>query len=480
MESSMQGMKPAATPSPNIFYRLFRLITIIHPAEVTKALLMFINSFLIMFGYYQIKPIRSGLLLAAHPPEIQSYLAIPQAFLLIFVVKAFAKIASRYPRHILITFVTLFCISNLILFNIMNWAGVPVSWMGIIFFIWIGMYNLLIPAQFWGFANDIYSEEEGKRLFPMIAFGASLGAVIGPLVAQMLLPPKKLLVAEGIHGAKRLIPYFGSYGMMLVTSGVLVLCILMTWIIHRRDVREDAGAAMAVGAPKIKEQPLDKSGGFRLIFKSRYLLLIAIVIGLYNFINALGEFMFSSLQQKVALRVLGTAATGGVDLQNYISAAFAGYQSLGNIIGLVIQLFLVSRIFRWVGIGGALLFLPMISLGGYGFATFGASLLLMKWIKSVENGTDYSLMKTARSALFLITKREEKYKAQAAIETFFVRGGDTLTAVIVWLGTSVLALSIEGFAVVNVASILVWITLTVLIIREYKKKKGEAAANPIS
>ncbi len=460
MGASRQGMKPAETPSSNVFYRLFRLFTIVHPGEVTKALLLFINSFLIMFGYYQIKAVREGLLLAAHPAKIKSFLAIPQAIILIFVVKAFVKIASRYPRHILITYVTLFCISNLILFNIMNWAGVSVAIMGIVFFIWIGMYNLLIPAQFWGFANDIYSEEEGKRLFPLIAFGASLGGVVGPVVAG------------------KIVPSLGSYGMMWVASAVLVLCILMTWIIHNRDVREAKAAAAASGAPKVKEQPLDKSGGFRLIFKSRYLLLIALMIGLYNFINALGEFMFSSLQQKVALRVLGTAASGGADLQNYISSAFAGYQSLGSIIGLLIQLFLVSRIFRWVGVSGALLFLPVIALGGYGFATFGASLLLMKWIKAVENGTDYSLMKTARSALFLITKREEKYKAQAAIETFFVRGGDTLNALVVWFGTSAVTLSIEGFAMINVVSILIWITLTVLIIKEYKKQKARMDANP--
>ena len=101
----------------------------------------------------------------------------------------------------------------------------------------------------------------------------------------------------------------------------------------------------------------------------------------------------------------------------------------------------------------------------------------MKWIKAAENGTDYSLMKTARSALFLITKREEKYKAQAAIETFFVRGGDTLNALVVWFGTTVLTLSIERFAVINVVSILVWITLTVLIIKEYKKQKARADAS---
>lgn len=452
------------TKAPNILYRFLHLFTAIYPGETTKAFLLTLNSFLIMFGYYQIKAIRSGLLLARHPSEIQSYLAIPQAFILIFVVKAFAKIASRYPRHILITYVTLFCISNLIIFNIMNWAGVSVAVMGIVFFIWIGMYNLLIPAQFWGFANDIYSEEEGKRLFPMIAFGASLGAVLGPPVAQ------------------KLVPYFGSYGMMLVTSGILVLCILMTCIIHKRDLREERqflNSPGVAGQPKskVKEQPLDKSGGFRLIFKSRYLLLIALVIGLYNFINALGEQMFAKIQQQVALRTFGTAATGSTDLQNYISQAFYGYQGLGNLLGLLIQLFLVSRIFRYVGVGGALLFLPVIALGGYGYAAFGASLILMKWVKSVENGTDYSLMKTARSALFLITKREEKYKAQAAIETFFVRGGDTLCAVVVWVGATFL-LSIEKFAVINVVSILIWIFLTILIIREYKKKRAQAAANP--
>ncbi len=463
----MENVQPmeTGTKAPNILYRFLHLFTAIYPGETTKAFLLTLNSFLIMFGYYQIKAIRNGLLLARHPSEIQSYLAIPQAFILIFVVKAFAKIASRYPRHILITYVTLFCISNLIIFNIMNWAGVSVAIMGIVFFIWIGMYNLLIPAQFWGFANDIYSEEEGKRLFPMIAFGASLGAVLGPPVAQ------------------KLVPHFGSYGMMLVTSGILVLCILMTWIIHKRDLREERQFLNSPGVagqpkPKVKEQPLDKSGGFRLIFKSRYLLLIALVIGLYNFINALGEQMFAKIQQQVALRTLGTAATGSADLQNYISQAFAGYQGLANILGLLIQLFLVSRIFRYVGVGGALLFLPVIALGGYGYAAFGASLLLMKWVKSVENGTDYSLMKTARSALFLITKREEKYKAQAAIETFFVRGGDTLCAVVVWVGTTFLALSIERFAVINVVSILIWIFLTILIIREYKKKKAQSAADP--
>jgi len=461
---ALPSQKPGAGGS-RIFYRFLRLFTIIYPGEIIKASLLFLNSFLIMFGYYQIKAVREGLLLARHPAEIKSYLAIPQALILIFVVKAFAGVASRYPRHLLITYVTLFCISNLVLFNIMNWAGVSVAVMGIVFFIWIGMYNWFIPAQIWGFANDIYSEEEGKRLFPMIGFGATLGAVLGPLVAR------------------RLIPHFGSYGMMLVTSTILAVCIALTWIIHRRDLSEEQQRRLLAGAgaePKkrAKEQPLDKKGGFRLVFQSRYLLLIACVIGLYNFINSLGETLFSILQQRVALRVIGTTATGSAELQNYIAQAFAGYQSLANLLAMIIQLFLVSRIFRWVGISGALLFLPLIALGGYSYAAFGASLLFMKWIKSIENGTDYSLMKTARAGLFLITKREEKYKAQMAIETFFVRAGDALQAIVVYVGTTALALSIERFAFVNVVGVLLWIVLTALVIREYKKRKALEPGKP--
>jgi len=453
-----RSASPQSAPALKALSGFLKLFTVIRPEETTKALLLTLNSFLIIFSYYLIKPVREGLLLAAHGADLKSYLAIPQAFLFVFVIKGFSRVASKVPRHLLITWVTIFCISNLVLFNILNWAGVSVSVLGIAFFIWIGMYNLMIPAQFWGFANDIYDEEQGKRLFPLIALGASLGGVAGPLLSG------------------KIIPFFGSYGMMLITSGFLILTIILTWVIHGRDLRESP--RRAEGAPVVKEQPLDQNGGFRLIFKSRYLLLIALMIGLYNFINALGENMFSKLQQNMAFRVLGTAATGSAELQNYIGTAFAGYQSLGNTIGLLIQLFLVSRIFRWVGIGGALLFLPVMALGGYGYAAFGASLLLLKWIKAFENGTDYSLMKTTRSALFLITRREEKYKAQAAIETFFVRGGDTLCALVVWLGSAaVFSLSIEGFAAINVISVCLWIFLCVRIALEYKNHKAKVAGD---
>ncbi|MBN1939118.1 MAG: hypothetical protein JW843_06005 [Candidatus Aminicenantes bacterium] len=460
MTEQAGGSPRRPSPAASAAAGFLRMFTVIRPEETAKALLLALNSFLIIFGYYQIKAVREGLLLAAHPASVKSYLAIPQAFLLIFVIKAFSRVSSKVPRHVLIAWVSLFAASNLLVFILLHAAGVSVAVIGLAFFIWIGMYNLLIPAQFWGFANDLYDEAQGKRIFPLIALGASLGGVAGPIVARQL------------------IPHLGSYGMMAVTAALLGPAVWLTWRIHALDLREHR--RLTGEKTPAQAAPLQAKGGFRLIFTSRYLLLIALMMGLYNFINALGEYMFSALQQEVALRELATAAGGGMDLQKYIGVAFAGYQSLGNTIGLLIQLFLVSRIFRWVGVAGALLFLPVIALGGYGYAAFGASLLLLKWIKSVENGTDYSLMKTTRSALFLVTSREEKYKAQAAIETFFVRGGDTLCAAAVWLGTGALAFSIRGFAALNAAAVIIWIGLCLLIIKEYKRVKAarEAARIP--
>ena len=195
------GETPGTKDKPgSLIYRFVRLFTTIYPGEAAKALLLFTNVFFLLFAYYIIKPVRDALILTGQSPEIKSYMGATQAILLIFVVKAFSKIASKVGRHILITWVTLFFISNLVLFYFLDLAGAPVSIMGIVFFVWIGIYNLLVPAQFWGFANDLYTDEAGKRLFPLIAFGATLGALAGSKVSSWLWKP------------------LGAYKMMLVTA----------------------------------------------------------------------------------------------------------------------------------------------------------------------------------------------------------------------------------------------------------------------
>jgi len=443
----------------NLLYRFLRLFTDIRRGEAGKALLLALNVFLILMAYYIIKPVRDALILSAKSPEMKSYLGAAQAILLIFVVKAFSRLASRVPRHLLITWVTLFFISNLVIFNLLELIGVPMGTIGIIFYVWVGIFNLMVVAQFWSFANDLYTEDIGKRIFPLVAFGATLGAPLGSKINTWF------------------VESLGLYRVMLVSAGILAVCILLAILIHRAEIGSLAAKKGALTPDQEKEkkaleQPLQKGGGFRLVFQSRYLLLIALVVGLYNFINANGEYMIGRVVSGIASKALELGATGGLDKGQYIDKFFAEYQFLQSLLAILIQLFLVSRIFKWVGIGGALLFLPFIALGGYGIIAFGATLVLLKWVKSLENGTDYSLMKTTMAALFLKTSREEKYKAKAAIDTFFWRGGDTLSAFAVFLGTTYLAASVEGYAGLNVLCVLVWIGLSLMIAREYKKNKA--------
>jgi len=492
---SPAGIPPRSETHYNLGYRFLRLFADIRHGEAGKALLLGANVFLILMAYYILKPLREALILVDKDSAvIKSCLSGAQAVLFVFVIKAFSRLASKVPRHLLITWTTSFFISNLVIFYFLNLGGMAIKPMGIMFFIWIGIFNYFVIAQFWGFANDLYSDEVGKRAFPLVALGATLGGFVATLPIM-----------------KRLRDLLGGrweYKLMLIAGAILLLCIGLARYIHRREVRKtradlEKGLVGAAEKAKVQERPLKAGGGFRLIFKSRYLLLIALMIGLYNFVNATGEFIISkvTLDQSLASQARKPAAAGPQQLAamsgeqsadaalpvaspalatktdtKTIHNAFMDYQFLGNLIALVFQLFLVSRIFKWVGVGGALLFLPLIALGGYALISFGAVLVLVRWVKAFENGTDYSLQNTTKAALFLVTKREEKYKAKAAIDTFFVRGGDTLSALAVVVGTLLLGLRIERFALLNVVVVIVMIVLCFRIIKSYKTRKAAADA----
>jgi AAA family ATP:ADP antiporter len=140
-----------------------------------------------------------------------------------------------------------------------------------------------------------------------------------------------------------------------------------------------------------------------------------------------------------------------------------------NIAGLLLQLFVVSRVLKYFGVGVAILILPLIALGGYLIAAFYPVLTMVRWAKTAENATDYSVQNTVRQVLFLPTTREQKYKAKQAIDTFFVRAGDVLSAVVVFAGTTWLTLSTKGFALFNVVLVIIWLAIAFLIGRHYRR-----------
>ncbi len=152
-----------------------------------------------------------------------------------------------------------------------------------------------------------------------------------------------------------------------------------------------------------------------------------------------------------------------------IGTFYAGFFSIVNLVGLLAQLFLVSRLVGWIGVNRALVVLPVIAMGGYLLMALFPILSIARWAKTAENATDYSLQNTVRNMLFLPTTRDEKYKAKQAIDSFFVRMGDVMAALLVLAGTTLIHLAPAGFALVNVGLALLWVLLALAIGRRYRQ-----------
>jgi AAA family ATP:ADP antiporter len=431
------------------------------------------------------KVVREPLILASGGVNVRAYAAAGQALVLLGAVPLYGWLAGRVARRKLITTVTAFFIGCLVVFYALALASAPV---GAVFFVWLGVFNVMVIAQFWSFANDVYTEDEGKRLFPIVAFGASSGAVIGAWLPGRLIEP------------------LGVYQLLLVAGALLVAATALTAIVDARERRRteaDVPDVLSTGAMpaatgqfraasgefrEVSQEYHDESGvfrpvkrepetpsprasrtanAFRLVFRSRYLLLIALLMLFLNWVNTTGENILFGFVERTATAAVEAGESGGLTAEEFTGKFYSDFQSVVNVAGLLIQLFLVSRIIKFFGIPVAILVLPLIAFVGYSLIIVYPVLGAIRWAKTAENSTDYSLQNTARQALFLPTTREEKYAAKQAIDSFFQRAGDVMAAGLWFVGAELLALELEQFALANLGLIVVWAVLAFFIGRRY-------------
>ena len=201
---------------------------------------------------------------------------------------------------------------------------------------------------------------------------------------------------------------------------------------HRERAARSGRRAAAKAAEA--EQPLGKEGGFELIRKDRYLMLIAALIVVLNVVNTTGEYLLSSKAQQEAGARFGTDEASRRDRQKFMSGFYGDFFGWVNLLGFLAQIFAVSRVIKVLGVGGALFVHPVIALVGYTSMIWAPSLALVRNLKIADNATDYSLNNTVKQALWLPTSREAKYKAKQAVDSFFWRAGDVLSAVVVFVG----------------------------------------------
>jgi AAA family ATP:ADP antiporter len=517
--------------SPTGLRRLLAVFAPVKRSEVVTVVVLTVNVFVLLTCYYVLKVVREPLILLGGGAELKAYASAGQAVLLLGVVPAFGWLSSRVGRLRLLTTMQLIFIGCLVVFYGLAQVKAP---LGLAFYLWLGIFNVLVVSNFWSFANDLYTEEQGKRLFAVIGVGASIGAIIGAFVPHML---HHLL---------------GVYALMLVAAGGLAVSIVLY---RMADLRERG----RIAKPAAAEAPTDAKaeqeaaaasgeGGFTLIRKDRYLQLLAGMLLVATIINTTGEYVVSKLATDrstvYAAAMVGANATPAVDAKpsdakpsdgkasdskatdskaadskatdskasdgkaadakpadakpaaaskaafdkargDYLAGFFSSYYGLVNLLSALLQALIVARLLTWLGIRRALFIMPMVVLGGWFALLLFANMTLVRVEKTTENSLDYSLHNTLRHALFLPTSRAGKYKAKAAIDTFVFRMGDVIAGlVIVFVLVEVLGLGIQAFAALNVGLAALWLVLAfragklhdTLVAAQENEKHPEVAA----
>jgi AAA family ATP:ADP antiporter len=434
--------------------RALRLFADVRPGEGATTVLLAANLFLILTAYYVLKPVREALILGQASPELKSYLSAAQVAVLFVAVPAYGRLVSQWPRRRLINIVNWMFIGCLLAFFALGQAGVSI---GIVYFVWIGVFNLMIVAQFWSFANDLYSRNEGERLFPVVGAGAALGGVLGAYVAGMLIHP------------------LGLYELLLVGAALLAAQLQITNYVDRRSavrvVEEDAtGPDITTAESTAAPTAHVHENAFAMVFRTPYLRGMAAMVLLIATVDAMGEYILGTIVKDAAVQYVAEGRSHGLDVPGVIGAFYSRYYFLINVTSVVLQFFFVSRIVKYAGVPAALAILPLVSLSAYNVMAFVPSLWVVLGAKVAEKGTTYSLNNTVQNMLYLPCTRQEKYSAKQAIDAFFFRMGDVCAALLVVVGTG-MSLGAAGFAKTNIVLAAAWLAVAWIVGRRYSRRQ---------
>jgi AAA family ATP:ADP antiporter len=434
------------SPAGRWLARAYRPFSNVRPEEAVTATVMMVGAFLLITAYYLLKTVREPLILLEGGAEVKLYARAGQAVLMVGVAQAYGEVARRVGRAKLLALVFFFFMSNLAVFAALSRTDLRI---GLPFFLWVGVFSYTAVAQFWGLAADIYTEEQGKRLFPVLGIGSSVGAVAGSRLAKALVP-------------------LGPHALMEGALLILLACVTLLLSVERRAADGKREAAPAFEA---EEKPLAQESAFRMLTHDRYLVLIAVMIALLNWVNSAGEYLLD----RTLLASLPEGAHHGPEAMARVGAFKADYFAWYNGIGMALQLFAVSRILGKLGVRNGLLFLPVFALAGYSAGALLPLLAVFRLVKIGENALEYSVAETSRHALYLVTSRAEKYVGKTSVDTISVRVGAILSASVVYFGGRA-GLPPAGFSALNVVLSVVWIAVVLAIGRENVARFARARA----
>ncbi|HEY3152749.1 MAG TPA: MFS transporter, partial [Candidatus Binatia bacterium] len=408
----------------SLAHRLLERLIDVRAAEIGALVWSWFFIFSVLFSYYILRPIRDEMGVAAGVENLQ-WLFTGTLLGMIAVNPPFAALVARLTRVKFIAISYRFFMANLVLFALLLHVATAEQnvWIGRAFFIWTSVFNLFVVSIFWALMVDVFSADQGKRLFGFIAAGATLGGIIGSSVTASL--------AKSVSSTYLLL-------------GSAVLLEIAVFGVRRLSRLSDTLHQRRAAGPG--ETPIGGSvfAGFAHAFNSTYLINVSIYILLFAVTSTLLYFQQAEIaRQSFADRGARTAFFARVDLWV-------------NVFTLAAQLFLTGRVLRWVGVAATLAALPLISIMGFGTLAVAPTIAVLVIYQVIRRAGNFAFARPTREVLFTVVPREDKYKAKSFIDTVIYRLGDQVGA---WsyAGLGLFGLGMTGIAVVAVPISLAWL-----------------------
>lgn len=419
--------------------RLQRLV-LLRPGEGRALLLAAAYFFCLLLSLYLLRPVREAMGIARGADWLPWLMTTTLAVMLV-VNPVYAAMVSRLPRRRFIPLVAHFFAANLLVFAAL-FQALPAhggELLGYAFYVWLSVFNLFVVSVFWSLMADVFTEDQGKRLFGMVSMGGTLGAVVGAAVTQ------------GLSS--------GSWGFKLPTAGLMLLAVVGLEAAVFCMLRLAAHFQLSAGAGQQAREPgPDFKAGLRAIAGSRYLQLICAYMLLFTVAST---FLYL-MQGDIVAKTFATPAER--------TAAFAKLDFWTNVLTLTVQLLLTSRLLRGIGVSGVLLVLPLLTTLGFGALALWPSFLVLALVQVLRRGIHYAVDRPAREILYIPLGPEERYKSKAFIDTFVFRGGDFIG---VWAPTLFAALMVPvSLAALGCAG--AWVAVAGGLGRLVNRRHGEA------
>ena len=434
----------AAAPQP-LVYRLLQRLVAVRAEEAQAVLWCWLYIFAVLSSYYIMRPIREQMGVAGGVNNLKWLFAGTLAGMILLNLP-FAYLVKTLPRSRFIPLTYRFFAANILLFAVALALADPAQtiWIGRTFFIWISVYNLFVVSVFWQLNVDLFTPEQGKRLFGFVAAGATIGAMAGSAVTASLarlVSPTTLLI-----GAALLLEVaVFSVGRLARLSPAL----------HRHPAADPA--------EKAAERPLGGSvvAGISNVLRSPYLLVVSLFLLLFAITST-----FLYVQQAVIAH--DNFADRGAQTQFFGTIDFAV-----NTLTLVVSLFLTGRIIARLGIAATLAILPVVTMVGFGALVLAPTLAVFAVLQVTRRAGDYAITRPAREVLFTVLPREDRYKSKGFIDTVVYRAGDQMG---VWAVSELnkLGASLAAFCAIGLAA--VWLVSALWL--GYRQRTLEAAPLP--